>query len=159
VRSHGRMPSIRFHWAVGSSRCTSRWIGRAVRAALLAAAVGSGCAQLPPIQAPPPVAASAPAPYQARILAEAMRRLAAMGKDPSGFRVIIAERLRRGDAEVLAEKGITDGDGIWRVSFVPDVAWSTLPVPTQTELGAETTFYFREPSTESFAVWDEGDDE
>jgi len=130
-----------------------------MRAALVAAAVGSGCAHAPALRASPPVAASAHAPYQARILEEAMRRLAAMGKDPAGFRVIIAERLRRGDAEVLAEKGITDGDGVWRVSFVPDVSWSTLPVPTQTDLGGEITFYFREPSTESFAVWDEGVDE
>jgi len=120
--------------------------------ALLAAAfaIGAGCVHAPPL--PPPE------PYQVQILEEAMRRLEAMGKDASRSRVIIAEHLRQEDAEVLAAKGVTDDAGIWRVSFTPDVAWSMLPIPTQTDFGGEVTFYFRPPSTEPFAV-DDGDDE
>jgi hypothetical protein len=146
---------IRFTPAMGSSTRTSRTIGRALLAAAVAIAVGSGCVHATQTQSQ----SGPPAPYQVQILGEAMRRLAAMGKDASGFRVIIADRLRQGDAEALAEKGIEDDGGIWRVSFVPDVLWSTMPVPTQVDLPGEVTFYFRVPGTQAFAVRNDDDDE
>ena len=147
---------IRFHSAMRSSTRTFRAIGRGLLAAAVAAAIGAGCAHPTAMATPPPSGPAAP--YQVQILGEAMRRLTAMGKDASGFRVIIADRLRQGDAEALAEKGIEDAGGIWRVSFVPDVLWSTLPVPTQVDLPGEVTFYFRVPSTQAFAVRDEDDE-
>jgi hypothetical protein len=148
---------IRFTSAVGRSTCTSPAIGRALQAAVVAVVVGSGCVH--PAALEPPPAPVATEPYQVRILDEALRRLAAMGKDAAGFRVIIADRLRHDDAEILAEKGIAADGGIWRVSFVPDVSWSTVPVPTQAELPGEVTFYFRQPSAQAFAVRDDDDDD
>jgi hypothetical protein len=145
---------IRFTPAVDRST-SSRAFARALLAAVFAAAVGSGCVHAAPTRS----ADATPAPYQVQILEESLRRLAAMGKDASGFRVIIAEHLRHDDTELLTEKGITDDGGIWRVSFTPDVSWSTLPVPTQVDLAGEVTFYFRQPSTEAFAVRDDDDDE